>query len=193
MKFLIHSLILVVVTYAYPQNLGFEIATPPSPDYSLINDYASSLRFDKDNATISFDFIDEETPGTISGLDFKIDFNPADPENASFSGSALVETLDTDNFIRDGHLMWAKFFHKKKYPKITFASKQVVSFGTNIYKVIGNLTIKGTTKEVIITFTLSDKSLTGKTSIHTSDFGVNIHDERERNKLDVQFNFPIIK
>ncbi|WP_027391414.1 YceI family protein [Aquimarina latercula] len=160
---------------------------------ALINDFIK-LDFDKKNAKISFDFISEDTNGTIGGLDFKISFNPEDPDNAYFKGTALVNTLETGNFLRDGHLMWEKFFYKKKYPKISFESSEVVHFGDNNYKVIGNLTIKGITKEVIINFTLDiTKNLLGKTTIYTSDYGVNIHDEREKNKLDVVFDFPILK
>ncbi len=161
-------------------------------DYALINDF-KRLDFDKEKSKVTFDFIEDNTSGLISGLDFRIDFNPNDPENAVFKGTAQVKTLDTGNFLRDGHLMWQKFFYKKKYPEISFISKQVVAFEANTYKVIGNLTIKGTQKEVIITFSLDDKKLSGKTTIYTSDFGVNIHDEREKNKLNIQFYFPILK
>ncbi len=179
---------------------GFGQSNFPVPDdgyvstpreYALINDY-KGLEIDKSGSKVTFNFIEDETSGTIGGLDFTIDFNPADPDNASFKGTALVKTIDTGNFLRDGHLMWEKFFYKRKYPKIAFESKQVVPFEENTYKVIGNLTIKGTQKEVILTFILDDTKLVGKTTIYTSDFGVNIHDEREKNKLEVQFHFPIL-
>ena len=160
---------------------------------ALINDIIK-LKFDKENAKISFAFISDDVDGTIGGLDFKISFNPEDPDNSYFKGTASVKTLDTDNFLRDGHLMWEKFFYKKKYPTINFESSQVVHFGNNTYKVIGDLTIKGVTKEIIINFTLDiTKNLLGKTTIYTSDFGVSIHDEREKNKLDIVFNFPILQ
>ncbi len=174
-----------------PDNIDVQ-ASSSIADYALINDF-KGLDFDKKNAKVSFDFIEENTSGTIEGLDFRIDFNPNDTDNAIFKGTAEVKTLDTDNFLRDGHLMWEKFFYKKKYPKIAFESTQVVGFGKNTFKVIGNLNMKGTQKEVIITFTLDDSKLLGKTTIYTSDFGVNIHDEREKNKLDIQFHFPILK
>ncbi|WP_103068280.1 YceI family protein [Aquimarina sediminis] len=163
----------------------------PTADYSLINDFRG-LEFDVENSKVSFNFVHDKTSGTISGLDFKINFNPKDPDNATFKGTALIKTLDTDNFIRDGHLMWEKFFYKKKYPKIAFASTHVVHFGTDTYKVIGNLTIKGKTKEVIITFSLDAQRLLGKTTIFTSDYGIHIHEEREKNKLDIKFYFPIL-
>ncbi|GAA4271521.1 YceI family protein [Aquimarina gracilis] len=195
MKIYLGTVIFLLISF------GFGQTNFPVPDdgyvsnrreYALINDY-KSLDIDKSKSKITFNFIEEETSGTIGGLDFTIDFNPTDPDNASFKGTALVKTLDTDNFLRDGHLMWEKFFYKKKHPKISFESTQVVSFEENTYKVIGNLTIKGTKKEVIITFTLDDQKLSGVTTIFTSDFGVNIHDEREKNKLDIQFFFPILK
>ncbi len=166
------------------------VSTPR--EYALINDF-KILEIDTQNAEISFYFVEDDTEGTIGGLDLSIDFNPADTDNAKFTGTALIKTLDTNNFLRDGHLMWEKFFYKKKHPKIAFESKQVVPFEVNTYKVIGNLTIKGTQKEVIITFSLSDQKLLGKITIYTSDFGVNIHEERAKNKLDIQFHFPILK
>ncbi|SHI44968.1 YceI family protein [Aquimarina spongiae] len=164
--------------------------TDRGTDYTLINDY-KNLVFDQKNAKITFDFISEDTSGTIEGLDFKINFNPNDTDNASFSGTAKVSTLSTGNFLRDGHLMWEKFFHKRKYPTIAFKSSQVVDFEGNTFKVIGDVTIKGVTKELIITFKLDDEKLSGTASLYTSDYGVNIHDEREKNKLNIQFHFPI--
>ncbi len=170
---------------------------PPSTSsrtnsYTLIND-VKKIDFDIEKSVISFNFVTEQTTGTIHGLECKISFNPEDPDSSFFRGTAMVNTIDTNNFLRDGHLMWEKFFYKKKHPKIAFDSSQVVHFGNTNYKVIGNLTIKGTTKEVIINFVLNNESLVGKTSINTSDFGINIHKEREKNKLDITFEFPILK
>ncbi len=195
MKLVINTLVIIFVTQVFSQNLFPEGIVQqnnnPTSDYTLINDY-KNLEFDKKNSKISFDFVEEDTPGTIGGLDFRIDFNPNDPENAFLKGTAEVKTIDTDNFLRDGHLMWEKFFYKKKYPKISFTSKQVASFEANTFKVIGDLTIKGQQKEVIITFVLNNKQFVGKTTIYTSDYGVNIHDEREKNKLNIKFHFPIL-
>lgn len=198
MKTIIYIIIGMVLIKGYGQDIIQDIiidANELSPnsklDYTLINDF-KELEFNKEKSRISFDFIEENTSGTISGLDFKINFNPKDPENASFSGTVLVKTLDTDNFLRDGHLMWEKFFYKKKFPKIFFKSTHVVSFGENTYKIIGDLTIKGIEKEIIITFSLDDKKLLGITSIYTSDFGIDIHENREQNKLNIRFYFPIL-
>lgn len=191
MKAILSIFLSLMVIQSFCQDVFPTNRVNTASKYALINDF-NGLEFDKKNAKVSFYFPNDETSGTIEGLDFKINFNPNDVENASFSGTALVKTLDTGNFLRDGHLMWEKFFFKKKYPKINFASRQVVSFEGNTFKVIGDLTIKGTKKEVILTFSLDDKKLSGKTTIYTSDFGVNIHDEREKNKLNIEFYFPIL-
>ncbi len=195
MRTFLYILIGVLYAQGFGQDIipnATQLPTSPISDYALINDY-QGIVFDKEKSRVSFNFIEDKTSGTIAGLDFKINFNPKDPENASFKGTALINTLDTDNFLRDGHLMWEKFFYRKKYPKISFVSTHVVAFDTNTYKVIGNLTIKGIQKEVIITFSLDDKKLLGKTTIYSSDFGVNIHDKREQNKLDIRFYFPILR
>lgn len=157
----------------------------------LINDL-QSLDIDKEKSTISFEFVEEETSGTIAGLEFDIKFYPNDISNSRFQGSALVETIDTGNFLRDGHLMWKKFFNKKGYPKILFKSTEVVDFG-DTFKVIGLLTIKGIEKEVIITFTSSINGLKGIATIYTSDYDIYIHDEKQKNKLIITFNFPKYK
>ncbi|WP_103866158.1 YceI family protein [Aquimarina sp. I32.4] len=184
MKTLFYILISILSIQGFGQDFS-------AADYALIDD-SQKLDIDKENSKISFNFIEDQTSGTISGLDFKVNFSPKNAENAVFSGTALVKTLDTNNFLRDGHLMWEKFFHKKKYPKISFVSTQVVTFEQNTYKVIGNLTIKGIQKEVIITFSLDDKKLLGKTIIYTSDFNIHIHDDHKKNKLKIYFYFPLL-
>jgi len=179
--------------YEIPFNINSRTDRYLDHEDTLINDIVK-LEFDKKNAKISFVFVSDDTDGTIGGLDFKISFNPEDPDNAYFKGTALVKTLDTDNFLRDGHLMWEKYFYNKKYPKIHFESTDVVYFNNNVYKVIGNLSIRGVTKEIIINFTLDiTKNLVGTSTIYTSDYGLNIHEDREKNKLDIIFNFPILR
>ena len=117
MRTFLNILICICYTQGFGQDVNPNIVTQPntSPttEYSLIDDF-KGLDFDKKDATVSFYFVEDDTSGIIGGLDFKISFNPNDPENATFKGTALVKTLDTDNFLRDGHLMWQKFFYKKK-------------------------------------------------------------------------------
>ncbi|MES2803740.1 MAG: YceI family protein [Bdellovibrionota bacterium] len=60
-----------------------------------------------------------------------------------------VSTIDTSNGDRDKHLKSADFFDITKYPKITFKSKKITG-NAEKFKVVGDLTIKDKTKEVIL-------------------------------------------
>ena len=143
-----------------------------------------------DAATIGFDFVTDDTSGTISELKLQIHYDPSDLSTASFSGTAAVNTLDTGNFLRDGHLMWEKFFDKKHYPTISFTSTKVIPITTASFTVHGNIIIKGIRKEISISFEQLDTKLVGKTTVYTSDFDIHIHEPRVQNQLDVIFNFP---
>jgi polyisoprenoid-binding protein YceI len=68
------------------------------------------------------------------------------------SAKATIQTasIDTRNQKRDKHLRSADFFEAEKYPEISFVSKQVTGSGSDI-TVVGDLTIKGVTKEVTLT------------------------------------------
>ncbi|RZS93828.1 YceI family protein [Aquimarina brevivitae] len=159
--------------------------------YALIDD-VQNLTLDRINAKISFLFLHDDTDGTIEGLQLNVKFHPNAIENSVFKGTAEVNTLDTDNFLRDGHLMWKKYFNEDEHPKIYLESKQVVDFDNNEFKVVGDLTIKGITKEIIVTFTYNKEELTlvGKTKINTADFDIKIHKAYDKNKLTVYFYLP---
>ena len=60
-----------------------------------------------------------------------------------------VASIDTREPKRDGHLLSADFFDAENHPLMTFASKSVEGSGDNI-SVVGDLSIRGTTKEVIL-------------------------------------------
>lgn len=63
--------------------------------------------------------------------------------DASFSFSAKIDSLNTKNKDRDAHLKSDDFFNAAQYPEMTFVSK---SF--NGEELIGDLTIRDVTKEV---------------------------------------------
>ena len=49
---------------------------------------------------------------------------------------------------RDEHLRSADFFDVVNHPAITFRSKQITAAGSDHFKLTGDLTIRGVTKEV---------------------------------------------
>lgn len=74
-----------------------------------------------------------------------------------------------------GHLTSPDFFGVEKFPTASFKITKAVSRGTaGSYKVIGDLTIKETTKEIKFSVQLSDdnKTANAKITVDRSDFNV---------------------
>ena len=69
-----------------------------------------------------------------------------DFENASLKATANPATINTGVGDRDGHLQSEDFFDAENYPEITFTSNKIERSGDS-FKVTGDLTIRGTTKE----------------------------------------------
>ena len=78
--------------------------------------------------------------------------DPNDP--ASARGTVVVDaaSVNTGNEQRDGHLRGADFFDVEKYPEIRFTAKRVECAGEDRYSVVGDLTIKGQTREVTLEY-----------------------------------------
>jgi polyisoprenoid-binding protein YceI len=77
-----------------------------------------------------------------------------DPTNSRASGSAKVASIDTGHAERDAHLRSPDFFDAERYPEITFTSTRVQHVEGGTYRVTGDLTIKGVTREVEMTATV---------------------------------------
>ena len=56
-----------------------------------------------------------------------------------------VNSIDTNDANRDGHLKTPDFFDTARYPEITFKSTSVQANGPNRYRVNGDMTMRGVT------------------------------------------------
>jgi polyisoprenoid-binding protein YceI len=117
--------------------------------------------------------------GAVSG---EATYDPAQPENSRISVSIDVASINTREAKRDAHLRSADFFDAETYPTLTFVSKSVREKGAGL-EVKGDLTIRGTTREVTlaveeITPTFADPwgnlrvGAQARTKIRRSDFGM---------------------
>ncbi|MBJ94987.1 MAG: protein yceI precursor [Rickettsiales bacterium] len=59
-------------------------------------------------------------------------------------------SVDTDNERRDKHLRNEDFFDVEKYPEITFVSREARSVSKDSFELVGDLTLHGTTREVVM-------------------------------------------
>ena len=83
--------------------------------------------------------------GSFEKFDGKVETSNDDFKNAKFTFSAEIDSVNTNNKDRDNHLKSDDFFGAEKHPKLTFKSK---SFDGK--KMIGDITIKGITKEITL-------------------------------------------
>jgi len=88
--------------------------------------------------------------GHFSKFDASIETNKEDFSDAKIKFEADINSIDTKNEQRDGHLKSADFFDAEKNPKMSFVSKSIKKNSDHEMQVIGNLTLRGVTKEIIL-------------------------------------------
>jgi polyisoprenoid-binding protein YceI len=88
--------------------------------------------------------------GSMKIRDFDLDF---DPDNLVDSRVRVVldaASIDTDQQMRDDHLRSADFLDVANHPDITVQSTEIVPRGGDEYEIRGDLTIRGTTRPVVL-------------------------------------------
>ena len=71
-------------------------------------------------------------------------------EGAQATFSAQIDSITTNNNDRDGHLKSADFFDAGNHPTLNFESVKFLKTGNSSYDIIGNLTMRGVSKEVVL-------------------------------------------
>ncbi|WP_172382180.1 YceI family protein [Streptomyces sp. MNP-20] len=87
-----------------------------------------------------------------SFLDFtgSLHLDGTDPAKSTAVIDVTMDSIDTGNADRDGHLKSADFFKTEEFPKMTFRSTGAEALGGDDYRVTGDLTILGTTRPLTI-------------------------------------------
>lgn len=93
--------------------------------------------------------------GVFSGVTGEIYFDPDAPEEARVQSTIDISTLDTHNQFRDGKILGEGFFEVEKYPTATFTSTRVLAQPDGHFEVIGDLTLRGVTKEMVFDTTFA--------------------------------------
>jgi polyisoprenoid-binding protein YceI len=87
--------------------------------------------------------------GEFSGIAGTVEFNAGAPENSRVEARIDATTIHTRDDQRDAHLKSADFLDVAKFPEITFVSRKITGGGDE-WKVTGDLTIHGVTREVTL-------------------------------------------
>lgn len=95
-----------------------------------------------------------EVDGEFSKFSGKVALDDKDATKSTVEFTIEAASIDTENADRDKHLKNADFLDVEKFPKIEFKSKKITKAGKG-YKIKGDLTLHGVTKEVTLDGTLS--------------------------------------
>jgi polyisoprenoid-binding protein YceI len=85
--------------------------------------------------------------GNFTKFDGEITAKNEDLSDAVFSFEAEIDSINTNNEQRDGHLKSADFFDAENHPKLTFKSNSFTKKGDD-FELAGDFTLRGVTKSV---------------------------------------------
>jgi polyisoprenoid-binding protein YceI len=89
-----------------------------------------------------------EISGTFNDFDVTVTSSKPDFSDAVFEMTAKVASIDTRVDQRDNHLKSADFFDAANHPTLHFKSTSLKKESNNSYKLTGDLTLHGVTKQV---------------------------------------------
>ena len=126
--------------------------------------------------------------GRFPGVKGTIVVDEADPSRSSVQAEIDVASLDSGEGQRDAHLKSADFLDVEKYPTITFRSTPVERIDEDRSRVIGDLTIRGTTREVVLDAELTGR---GQTPFGTEVIGFAATTTINRKDFDLTWNVAL--
>ncbi|MGH9554676.1 MAG: YceI family protein [Terriglobales bacterium] len=88
--------------------------------------------------------------GSFSNVSGTIAINESDLTKSSVEATIDATTINTQEPDRDTHLKSADFLDVANHPTMTFKSKKVEKAGKDRLRVIGDLTIRGVTRQVVL-------------------------------------------
>lgn len=90
--------------------------------------------------------------GRFNKIEGTVVLDKENPARSSIDVTIDASSIDTNHERRDNDLKSPDFFNVKQFPAITFKSKKVEKFDEDTYKVTGDLTLRGKTREITFNF-----------------------------------------
>jgi polyisoprenoid-binding protein YceI len=86
--------------------------------------------------------------GCFREFDGTLEIGSGDPRA---TGVVKTASIDTNEPVRDKHLLDSPdFFDIESYPEISFNSTQIVTFDGGRFRIVGDLTMRGVTGEIVL-------------------------------------------
>ncbi|MET7482389.1 YceI family protein [Streptomyces sp. NPDC005538] len=120
--------------------------------------------------------------GSFTEYKSRLYFDGRDPARSRAEIVVSTGSVDTGVEQRDGHLVGRDFLDSANFPRMRFASTAVQMAGNDVYRMLGDLTIKETTRPVVLELTyighvtdpfgVERVGFDGTTTIDRSDWGL---------------------
>jgi polyisoprenoid-binding protein YceI len=127
--------------------------------------------------------------GGFGGVTGDVILDSTNPANTKIKASINATTLHTQDEKRDAHVKGADFLETDKYPTITFVSKKVTPDGKDRWKIVGDLTLHGVTKEA--TLDVESAGVEAKDPWGNLRTGAEATTVIRRSDYDLKFNAPL--
>ena len=111
-----------------------------------------------------------------------------DGERASLDGSANVASVDVKDENLSAHLQSPEFFDAERYPELRFTARDIRLDGDRNVSVDGELMIKGVTKPVMVTGTVTAPL---QDAYGNDRIGLNLTATVDRTDFGVNWNQPL--
>ena len=156
-------------------------AMPPVPagtDIWTIDTSHTSAHFTVRHMLVS------TVPGQLGPVVGWVRYDGKNPSSIAVNVAIDITSINTQNAGRDRHLRTDDFFNVEQFPDMTFVSKRVEGVQQGSFKLVGDLTMRGVTKEVVLDVDGPHGPVqraanrppvvgaTATTSINRKDFGV---------------------
>lgn len=112
---------------------------------------AGTWKIDPAHTTVEFvaKHMLTRTRGRFTGFEGTIEVAER-PEDSRVEVSIDTTTIQTNQEMRDGHLKSEDFLDVEKFPVMTFRSTSLHPTGETTFELVGELTIKDITREVVL-------------------------------------------
>ena len=88
--------------------------------------------------------------GEFTSYTVTVEAEAEDFSDAKISFTADINSINTKNEMRDGHLKSDDFFNAEQYPTMSFSSTSFTKKADGTYAMVGDLTIRDVTKTVTL-------------------------------------------
>jgi polyisoprenoid-binding protein YceI len=127
--------------------------------------------------------------GRFAAVEGTISLDEREPASARAEVTIGAAGVDTGVRKRDAHLRKADFFDVERYPHLTFASRRIetIDRAAGHYRVTGDLTVRGVTREVALDATYVPAAAAGQRRIKLTLAGA-----LNRRDFGMVWNNPLI-